>query len=209
MREDLVGARGGAGLAITHKAWPINRTRPTNDPDHKKIILASGQGHILGRFGCLLINVKNSAYQGERFCHVSVKRSKTRILLMGALDISLTRTASMVSSQDASGERRTLRRFVVDFAAALCVFSVFAGLFSIGASNAFPIPPPPELSLASSLMPPPAMITAIPTFPGVAEGPSMLQTLTLLAFAFASLVATNLAIGRHLLAAYATPRRKT
>jgi hypothetical protein len=52
------------------------------------------------------------------------------------------------------------------------------------------------------------MIISQPTFPGAVQGPGAVQTLTLLAFAFASLVATNLAIGRHLLSAYASPRRR-
>jgi hypothetical protein len=127
---------------------------------------------------------------------------------MGALDMPETRVASRVVGDDLMAGHRIVRKFARDFAGALLVFAVFAGLFSIGASNAFPIPPPPELSLASALLPPPTMIVAVPAFPGAIDGPVPAWTLSLLAVAFASLVATNLAIGRHLLAAYASPRRR-
>lgn len=127
---------------------------------------------------------------------------------MGALDTPETRVASLVSVDEQAAGWQVIRRFVVDFAAALLLFAICAGLFGIDASNAFPGPPPPELSIASALLPPPGMILSTPTFPGMIEGPGLWQTLTLLAFAFASLVATNLAIGRHLRSAYATPGRK-
>ncbi len=125
---------------------------------------------------------------------------------MGALDMPQTRAASYMTADEAAAGYQGIRRFVVDFGTAFLLFAICAGLFSIDASNAFPAPPPPELSLASALLPPPTMIFATPTFPGAIEGPGPLQTLALLAFAFASLIATNLAIGRHLLSAYASPR---
>jgi hypothetical protein len=127
---------------------------------------------------------------------------------MGALDMPETRVASLVSADDLAAGGQVIRRFVVDFAASLLVFALCAGLFSIGTSYAFPMPPPPELSFASALLPPPTMNLAVPTFPSSLHGPGPLETLTLLAFAFASLVATNMAIGRHLLSAYASPRRR-
>jgi hypothetical protein len=127
---------------------------------------------------------------------------------MGALDMPETRAASFLTADELAAGGQAIRRFSVDFAAGLLVFAVCAGLFSIGASNAFPAPPPPELSLVSALLPPPTMIVTIPAFPGELQGPGPFQTLTLLAFAFASLVATNMAIGRHLLSAYASPRRR-
>jgi hypothetical protein len=128
---------------------------------------------------------------------------------MGATDMTETRAATFMATETKTDTGNSLRRFTVDFAAAALVFALAAGLFSIGASNAFPAPPPPELSLASALLPPPHMTISLPTFPGMPEGPSTAQTLILLGFAFATLVASNLAIGRHLLRAYASPRRRT
>ncbi len=130
---------------------------------------------------------------------------------MDTSDMETTRSAELISADFVVSSARSLRRSAVDFAAALFLFAVLAGAFNIEPSIAFPAPPPPELSLASALLPPPTMINAVPTFPGETPretyGPSPGYTLTLLALAFASLVATNLAIGRHLRSAYATPRR--
>ncbi len=126
---------------------------------------------------------------------------------MGALDMPETRAASLVSTGAQVAHRRAARRFAVDFVTALFVFAICTGLFGIEASNAFPAPPPPELSFASTPLPLPTMLMTVPTFPGTVDGPGPLQMLTLLGFAFASLVATNLAIGRHLVSAYARPNR--
>ena len=125
---------------------------------------------------------------------------------MGATDMPQTKAASLVLT---TTNWITLRRFAADFALALLAFAAIAGLFNVGASNAFPAPPPPELSLVRAvLMETPAMIVATPTFSATADGPSAAQTLMVLAFAFATLVATNLAIGRHLVSAYVAPVRK-
>lgn len=125
---------------------------------------------------------------------------------MGATDMAQTKAAELVST--ATGWI-ALRRFAADFTLALVAFAALAGLFSIGASNAFPALPPPELSLAQAAWTQqPAMIVATPVFASTADGPTHTQTLLLLACAFATLVAANLAIGRHLISAYVAPLRK-
>jgi hypothetical protein len=141
---------------------------------------------------------------------------------MAATDMAETRAAAIVSTTRAHPDLGSMRRFFVDFGLSLAVFALAAGLIGIGTSNAFPMPPPPELSFAASLplssmavssmtvpsMAIPTMIVTTPTFPGMPEAPGSAQTLALFALAFATLVATNMAIGRHLLRAYASPRRR-
>lgn len=125
---------------------------------------------------------------------------------MGATDMPQSKAAELVAMTTGWP---ALRRFAADFTLALIAFAAMAGLFSIGASNAFPAVPPPELSLAQAVFTQqPAMVVAAPVFGTSTDGPTQAQTLMLLAFAFATLVATNLAIGRHLMAAYVVPLRK-
>ena len=126
---------------------------------------------------------------------------------MAPTDMAETRAAALVSSNRARPDMRSLRRFLVDFSLALAAFAVAAGLIGVDASNAFPLLPPPDLNFVA-VVPPPTMVAALPTFPGTPEAPNTTQTLALLALAFATLVATNLAIGRHLLRVYASPRRR-
>ena len=102
--------------------------------------------------------------------------------------------------------RPTLGRFIVDFALALVVFIAAAGLIGTDTGNAFPAPPPPDLvkgALLPVVQPLSIIVPSILPAPDTA-GPA----LVLLAIAFATLAATNLAIGRHLLSAYASPRRR-
>ena len=125
---------------------------------------------------------------------------------MGATDMPPTKAAMLVSTDTGWAP---LRRFAADFALALVAIAAIAGLFGVGASNAFPAPLPAELSLAHAVLAhQPAMTVATPVFASASDGPSQAQTLVLLALAFATLLATNLAIGRHLMTAYVAPLRK-
>ena len=129
---------------------------------------------------------------------------------MGATDMPQTKAAERVSN--ATGWA-SFRRFAFDFMLALVAFAALTGLLSVSSSNAFPALPPPELSLAQTVwMPQPAMFVATPVFALTTDAlaqavPSHSMTLLVLAFAFATLVAGNLAIGRHLMSAYGVPPR--
>lgn len=122
----------------------------------------------------------------------------------GAMDMPETRTSALLSTETGAAgaeripARRMFGRFVLDFVLALFVFGLCTGLFAVGPGNAFPAPPPPELTVLPPPLPAPAMFIAIPVFPGsVTRAPDSLQALGLLALAFAALTAANLAIGRH------------
>jgi hypothetical protein len=105
---------------------------------------------------------------------------------------------------------RPAATFFLDFALGMLVFAAVVGIFSISSSNAFPAPPPIEL-LTMGLTPQPAGF--VPLLSDVAPTPRLEQgvpthTVVLLALAFSTLTAFNLAVWRHLRTAYASPRRR-
>jgi hypothetical protein len=110
--------------------------------------------------------------------------------------------------------RRPVVTFLMDFALGLLVFSAVVGAFSITSSNAFPGPPPVELlgiGTGMGLTPSPAAF--VPLLSDVALTPRLqaglpTHTYILLALAFSTLTAFNLAVWRHLRTAYASPRRR-
>jgi hypothetical protein len=120
----------------------------------------------------------------------------------------------MVPSDIKTGPGRSIRRFIADFAAALVLFAIVAGAFSVPSSNAFPAPPPAELvgpafhTLTSSAVLP-VLLVEQPNFASLAGPPPRGSLLTLLALAFATLTAMNMAVWRHLRTAYASPRRRS
>jgi hypothetical protein len=121
---------------------------------------------------------------------------------------------TMTSNDRTNVAARTLKAFVADFAVALLLFAAVTGVFSIGTSNAFPAPPPAELvrltaDLAAQAAFVPALVVEQPVFAELTAGPTRGQTLLVLAFAFATLAAMNMAVLRHLRTAYASPRRRS
>jgi hypothetical protein len=118
------------------------------------------------------------------------------------------------NTQPSTQRRRPAVTFLMDFALGLLVFSAVVGAFSITSSNAFPGPPPVELlgmGPAMGLAPSPAAF--VPLLSDVALTPRLqaglpTHTYILLALAFSTLTAFNLAVWRHLRTAYASPRRR-
>jgi hypothetical protein len=107
---------------------------------------------------------------------------------------------------------RSVRTFALDFSAALFVFMLVVGAFSVTSGHAFPAPPPPDLLPPALAFTQPAAFVqplhlAAP-FPTFDANISPLTTVVL-ALAFASLTAFNLAVWRHLRTAYASPRRRS
>jgi hypothetical protein len=140
-------------------------------------------------------------------------RAAFQVLQRGTLATPATEAEFMTTLATSTHVVRSLRLFAIDFMAALLVFAVLAGAFSVTQSNAFPAPPPLELTSAATavalpLAGVPALLVEKPAFPSL-EAPSSQHTMWLLAIAFATLTAFNMAVWRHLRTAYASPRRRS
>jgi hypothetical protein len=120
----------------------------------------------------------------------------------------------MIQIRDGQSPRRALRLFVADFSAALLLFAMLSGVFSITHGNAFPGPPPPDLVALSAptaqlvqAAVQPAMVVASPAIVTTPTEAARPQLMVLLALALASLMAANMALWRHLRVVYAAPQR--
>lgn len=124
--------------------------------------------------------------------------------------------------------RTSLKRFGLDFVVGLAIFAGAMGAIRVSESSAFPAPVPVELAGtidalrllgladADALAMPRATIahkTSSATFATVIQAPSLAtrpmserSILTLLAFAFASITALNMALVRHVRATAGRPR---
>lgn len=108
--------------------------------------------------------------------------------------------------------RASLRDFVI-------ALVVFGGLFcgvAVDNGNAFPMPPPPELSAVSPLAEGSTATAGPVTFkvqpPTIAEGPAAVgndryNLLVMMTLALAAMVAFNTTVWRHLRRSYAEPRQ--
>lgn len=109
--------------------------------------------------------------------------------------------------------RATLR----DFAVAMVVFGGLFGGVAVDRGNAFPMPPPPELSASANVADGRAAATDPVAFkvqpPTIADGPAASSDeryalMIMMTLALASLAAFNTTVWRHLKRTYAEPRQK-
>lgn len=108
------------------------------------------------------------------------------------------------ASVQASDWRASLRDFLI----ALMVFGTIFGAVAVDRGNAFPLPPPPELtdttqgSPSVQPVPSPAAFKVQP--PAIAEGPDgdRPTLMLMMAFALAALAAFNTTVWRHLRKSY-------
>jgi hypothetical protein len=109
--------------------------------------------------------------------------------------------------------RATLRDFVI----AMVIFGGLFGGVAVDSGNAFPMPPPPELSASANVVDGASAATEPVVFkvqpPTIAGGPAASSDdrytlLIMMTLALASLAAFNTTVWRHLRRTYAEPRRK-